>query len=107
MIPRCGEALLVPIILAAALAAGDARAEGPLVAVVRPRGGNALAVAATARLSAELGAAGFSVRLVDGSTGGDARAEVERVEGSFATIAIVPTGPGAAADVWFADRDTG
>ncbi len=48
----------------------------------------------------------MTVRTVEASSR-DGRAEVERVEGSFATIAIVTTDLGAAADVWIADRLTG
>jgi hypothetical protein len=93
------------IALTSALLALDARAEGTRVTLVQPRNASALAIEATTRLAAELRAAGFDVRTVT-SSGGDAREEVERVEGSFATIAIVPTKRGAVADVWIADRVT-
>ena len=93
-------------IVAVSLAARDARADDTVVTLVQPKAANALAIEATSRLAAELRAAGFVVRAVT-STGGDAREEVERADGSFATIAIVPTARGAVADVWIADRVTG
>jgi hypothetical protein len=95
------------VVLGSLALSSPARGGGALVALVRPQGASALVTDATARLSAELGAAGFSVRIVEGSGGADARAEVERVEGSFATISIVALARGAAADVWIADRVTG
>jgi hypothetical protein len=96
------------IVAAAVLGHGEARADegSTVITVVRPPGTSALLIEAIARLSAELQAAGFTVRTIEAS-GDDGRAEVERVEGSFATIAIVTTEVGAVADVWVADRLTG
>jgi hypothetical protein len=69
---------------------------------------------AAVRLSAELRAAGFAVRLVEGTPGSDGRARVEGATGAsgrcpgdpFATIAIMTTGHGAAAEIWVADHVT-
>ena len=105
---RSAQLAAAAVLAAALLGRCDARAdEGrTVITVVRPPVTSALMIEAIARLSAELRAAGFTVRTIDAS-GRDGRAEVERVAGSFATIAIVTTELGAVADVWVADRLTG
>jgi hypothetical protein len=123
-------ALLGVLLCAALVTAGEVRAkEGSSVVVVSPPHAGPLVEEAVIRLSAELRAAGFSVRLVEGSPGGDGRAQVEgELSGAgagptmglrpaepgsapnpgepFATIAIVTTGRGAVADMWVADHVT-
>jgi hypothetical protein len=94
-----------------------AHAEGAsLVTVVRAPRPGPIVDEATTRLTAELRAAGFTVRVVEGTPGVDGRVQVEgasaakggggKADGSFATIAILETDRGAAADVWVADHVT-
>lgn len=100
---------------------GSAYAEGPsLVTVVRSPRPRTMFDEATMRLAAELRAAGFLVRVIDAAPGLDGRGQVEvsarsgeqergaarTAEASFATIAILETARGAAADVWVADHLT-
>jgi hypothetical protein len=105
-----GAALLVP---------EAARAdEISWVTVVHPPQAGEIVREAITRLSAELRAAGFTVRSVEGTPGADGRVQVEeaalpdapgkeaRADGSFATIAILETSRGAVADVWVADHVT-
>jgi hypothetical protein len=89
--------------------------EGSFVTVVSPPHAAPLVEEAVIRLSAELRAAGFSVRIVLGAPGGDGRAQVEGDAGAlpgrspsepFATIAIVTTDHGAVADMWVGDHVT-
>jgi hypothetical protein len=100
-------------VLAGDLAFAETRS---LVTVVKPSGKDAVVAEATTRLKAEIENAGFRVRVVEAKAG-DARAQVEEAiapecasttpcEASFATIAIVSTSKGAAADVWVADHVT-
>jgi hypothetical protein len=93
---RASRAL--PFALAAALFAGVASAAPARIAVVRPEGADAIVQEAVTRLQAELGAAGFEVVLVDEAGAAEAR--------PFATVAVVRTERGAAADVRVADPVT-
>jgi hypothetical protein len=114
---KAGPAALLGVLLCAALvtprdvfALGGAR-EGSSVTVVSPPRAEPLVEEAVIRLVAELHAAGFSVRVVEASPGGDGRAQVEATADAgaaepFATIAIVPTDRGAVADMWVADHVT-
>jgi hypothetical protein len=122
---KAGPAALSSVILCAALvtprqllgSGGGApivsRAkEGSSVTVVSTPHAGPLVEEAVSRLAAELRSAGFSVRVVEGSSGGDGRAQVEGepADGGpaepFATIAIVTTDRGAVADMWVADHVT-
>jgi hypothetical protein len=91
-------ALLLSIALAAAaLSPRPARADAPLVTVVRPAGPDARLDEAVTRLSAELRAAGFEVHVV--STEG-APAEARAV----ATMALCPTARGPSVELHVADQ---
>ena len=79
------------------------------IAVVRPSNGDSSVAEATARLLGEIRAAGFEAVLIDAIGGLEPREQVERmrlVPPPFATIALLPTSQGAAADVWVADHLT-
>ncbi|APR88626.1 Flagellar hook-length control protein FliK [Minicystis rosea] len=89
--------------------------EAASVTVVSPPHAGPLVEEAVIRLSAELRAAGFSVRLVEGRPNGDGRAQVEATPGaprgtgpgeSFATVTLVTTHHGAVVDMWVADHVT-
>ncbi len=87
-----------------------ATAAAPLrIALVRPAHADAIVTEAATRIQAELLAAGFVVVLVDADPARDAAAdagsEVTAASSrASATVVIVRTGHGAAADVWVADR---
>jgi hypothetical protein len=70
---------------------------------VRPAHPDAIATEAATRLQAELLAAGFAVVILDADPARDASAEAGAA-GASATVVIVRTDHGAAADVWIADR---
>jgi hypothetical protein len=119
--PRSRRGGLVALILAGGvlvegISTAPARAdETSLVILLRPPGADRVVIEATTRLEAELRAAGFQVRVIEGTAGADGRTQVEgTVTGpeatprpaSFATIALLATDRGAAADVWVADHIT-
>jgi hypothetical protein len=93
-----------------AIASSAGAAEPSRVTVVAPAHPDAVVREATTRLRAELLAAGFTVALIEAAPGAEPRASVEAGAGEarpFATIAIVSTEQGAAADVWVGDHLTG
>ncbi|WP_437821476.1 hypothetical protein [Sorangium sp. So ce1078] len=103
---------------AALLISGAARARaeaGTLVVLVRPPRPSEIVRETITRLSAELRAVGFAVRVADGRPGVEGRTQVEGTAGRagdedqpFATIAVLEldTERGAVADVWIADHVT-
>ncbi|WP_437623013.1 hypothetical protein [Sorangium sp. So ce1151] len=103
---------------AALLISGAARARaeaGTLVVLVRPPRPSEIVKETMTRLSAELRAVGFAVRVADGRPGVEGRAQVEGAAGRaggedqpFATIAVLELDRerGAVADVWIADHVT-
>lgn len=95
------------LIAAAAILFAAAAEAASRVVLVRPPRLDVAAGEATARLEAEIRAAGFDVIVIEGAPGLDARAQVEaaRIDPpAFATISIVSTARGAVADVWVADH---
>jgi hypothetical protein len=97
------------VLLSLALARSAAAAEPSRIAVVQPAHPDAIVREAVTRLRAELSAAGFVVTSVEVEPGVDPRAAVEGAAAEarpFATVAIVRTDRGAAADVWIADHVT-
>ncbi|XXY44962.1 hypothetical protein WME91_33680 [Sorangium sp. So ce269] len=96
--------------------AASARAEaGTLVVLVRPTRPSEIVKETITRLSAELRAVGFAVRVADGRPGVEGRTQVEGAAGRaggedqpFATIAVLELDEerGAVADVWIADHVT-
>ncbi|WP_437834358.1 hypothetical protein [Sorangium sp. So ce1153] len=103
---------------AALLISGAARARaeaGTLVVLVRPPRPSEIVRETITRLSAELRAVGFAVRVADGRPGVEGRTQVEGTAGRaggedqrFATIAVLELDRerGAVADVWIADHVT-
>ncbi|WP_437972284.1 hypothetical protein WMF04_24625 [Sorangium sp. So ce260] len=103
---------------AALLISGAARARaeaGTLVVLVRPPRPSEIVKETITRLSAELRAVGFAVRVADGRPGVEGRTQVEGAAGRaggedqpFATIAVLELDKerGAVADVWIADHVT-
>ncbi len=111
------QAALVGVLLCAMLVAPRAlhARDGSTVTLVSPPHAGALVEEAVIRLTAELRAAGFSVRLVEAPADGDGRTQVEGERGvrpgigpgeSFATIALVTTDHGTVTDLWVADHVT-
>ena len=105
------------VLLASSLAAAGSAApaqrmtdERSRVAVIRLSDSDPVMTEALTRLSAELGASGFDVVIVDGSRDADPRALVESaklVPPPIATFVLTRVGGGASAEVWVADQLTG
>jgi hypothetical protein len=86
------------------------------VTVVSPADAGPLAQEAATRLGAELRAAGFSVRLVQGAPGADGRSQVEStaarelhgdgIPDPLASVVFLKTERSAVAEVWVADHVT-
>jgi hypothetical protein len=98
------------VALATIAIAEPAEARAPSrVAIVEPEGDDPVVREAITRLRAELVASGFVVLRAQAKKTGERHRDVERAgasEGPFATIAIVRTDRGAAAEIWVADHLT-
>jgi hypothetical protein len=88
------------------LAVAAAAAEPVRVALVQPAHPDPIAAEAATRIRAELLAAGFAVVLIEADPAADAAVEPGGAAASRvrATVVVVRTDHGAAADVWIADR---
>ena len=103
---RAGSILLL---LAALLVPRAAAAAASRVAIVEAPDADPVVREAITRLRAELTAAGFIVVIARAPSTSARHRDVERAaepEGPFATIAIVRTDRGAAAELWVADHVT-
>jgi hypothetical protein len=104
-------AVLLTMVSAASVAKAELRYR---VALLRPHAPDEVTTEALARVSGELTAAGFEVRVVDQTFGEDPRTEVEsaaRDQDPIAAFAIVRTasddGSRGTAEIWVSDRITG
>ncbi|WP_437965943.1 hypothetical protein WMF04_40955 [Sorangium sp. So ce260] len=97
-----GLALCAALLVSLEARAGE---EAEVIVVRSPRAGKVVEEA-TVRLAGELRAVGLSPRFLDGATGVEGRAEIERAGGALAAIAILESDRGVVADAWVADRET-
>jgi hypothetical protein len=105
---RTALALALALAVSASTAIAPAEEGRPVVVLVRPAGASALVEEMLGRTRAELAAAGFDARIVQGTPGAAPRAAIEGADArAIAAIAIVDPEGEATVEIWVDDRLSG
>jgi hypothetical protein len=105
---RTTLALALALAVAASTAVASADEGRPVVVLVRPAAASALVDEMLGRTRAELDAAGFDARIVEGTPGAAPRAAIEGADArAIAAIAIVDPEGEATVEIWVDDRLSG